>query len=68
MWKALVPTCASRYLLASEPPTRFNSEEIFKLHEGLKINIKETINDWSLIELSNGSEGWVPTISFRKIK
>ena len=50
----------------SEPNLR--SEEIFKLHEGLKINIKETINDWSLIELSNGSEGWVPTISFRKIK
>ena len=50
----------------SEPNLR--SEEIFKLHEGLKINIKETINDWSLIELSNGSEGWVPTVSFRKIK
>ena len=50
----------------SEPNLR--SEEIFKLHEGLKINIKETINDWTLIELSNGSEGWIPTVSFRKIK
>ena len=50
----------------SEPNLR--SEEIFKLHEGLKINVKETINDWTLIRLSNGSEGWVPTSSFRKIK
>ena len=50
----------------SEPNLR--SEEIFKLHEGLKINIIETINDWTLIELSNGSEGWIPTVSFRKIK
>ena len=31
-------------------------------------NVKETINDWTLIRLSNGSEGWVPTSSFRKIK
>ena len=50
----------------SEPNLR--SEEIFKLHEGLKINIKETVSDWTLIELSNGSEGWIPTVSFRKIK
>ena len=50
----------------SEPNLR--SEEIFKIHEGLKIDVKETINDWTLIQLSNGSEGWVPTASFRKIK
>tara|TARA_B100000989_G_scaffold90581_1_gene65531 strand:- start:392 stop:1132 length:741 start_codon:yes stop_codon:yes gene_type:complete len=50
----------------SEPNLR--SEEIFKLHEGLKINVKENINDWTLVQLSNGSEGWVPTSSFRKIK
>ena len=32
----------------SEPNLR--SEEIFKLHEGLKIDVKETINDWTLID------------------
>ena len=52
--------------LRSEPNLR--SEEISKLHEGTKLNIIESVNDWSLVELKNGNKGWLTTSSFRLIK
>ena len=52
--------------LRSEPNLR--SDEISKLHEGTKLNIIESVNDWSLIELKNGNKGWLTTSSFRTIK
>ena len=52
--------------LRAEPNLR--SEEINILHEGTKLNIIESINDWSLVELKNGNKGWLTTSSFRLIK
>ena len=52
--------------LREEPNLR--SEEIIKLHEGTKLNILESINDWSLIQLKNGNKGWILTSSFRTVK
>ena len=52
--------------LRSEPNLR--SEEISTLHEGTKLNIIQSVNDWSLVELKNGNKGWLTTSSFRLIK
>ncbi len=52
--------------LREEPNLR--SEEITKLHEGTKLNVVESINDWSLIQLKNGNKGWITTSSFRLVK
>ena len=52
--------------LRSEPNLR--SEEISTLHEGTKLNVIESVNDWSLIELKNGNKGWLTTSSFRLVK
>ena len=52
--------------LRAEPNLR--SEEIIILHEGTKLNIIESVNDWSLVELKNGNKGWLVTSSFRLIK
>ena len=52
--------------LRAEPNLR--SEEVSKLHEGTKLNIIESVNDWSLVELKNGNKGWLTTSSFRPIK
>jgi tetratricopeptide (TPR) repeat protein len=35
-----------------------NGTELFKLHEGTKVNIKNTLNNWAEITLSNGAVGW----------
>lgn len=41
----------------SEPNTR--SEESFRLHEGTKVQVLETVGDWKKIKLSDGKTGWV---------
>jgi tetratricopeptide (TPR) repeat protein len=41
----------------SEPNTR--SEESFRLHEGAKVQILDTVNNWKKIKLSDGKTGWI---------
>lgn len=41
----------------SEPNLR--SEESFRLHEGTKVQIVDTVNNWKKIKLSDGKTGWV---------
>ncbi len=41
----------------SNPNSR--SEESFRLHEGTKVQVIETYNDWKKIKLSDGKVGWV---------
>lgn len=41
----------------SEPNLR--SDELFLLHEGTKLEVLETFQDWIKLELSNGAQGWI---------
>jgi len=50
----------------AEPNMR--SEILFQLHEGTKVNIDETINNWSKVSLSDGNVGWLLTDAVKKIK
>ncbi len=52
--------------LKEEPKT--DSDSIMTLHEGCKVFIKETYNNWSKIEIANGSEGWIASTKIKKIK
>ena len=56
----------SRISFKSEPNER--SEELFLLNEGTKVNVLEKLNEWSLVELSNGSKGWILSSTFQTIK
>lgn len=40
-----------------EPNLR--SEEVFELHEGTKIQVLETYQNWIKFELANGIQGWI---------
>ncbi len=42
----------------SEPNLR--SPESFKLHEGTKVQILDTVNNWKKIKLADGKTGWIP--------
>ena len=42
----------------SEPNLR--SSESFKLHEGTKVQVLDTVNNWKKIKLSDGKTGWIP--------
>ena len=41
----------------SEPNSR--SEESFRLHEGTKVQVLDTVNNWKKIKLSDGKTGWI---------
>jgi len=43
----------------SEPNLR--SAEAFKLHEGTKVQILDTVNNWKKIKLADGKTGWIPS-------
>ncbi|GAB1308028.1 tetratricopeptide repeat protein [Urechidicola sp. KH5] len=36
-----------------------NADNVFKLHEGAKVEVVDAIDDWKKIKLVDGKEGWV---------
>jgi SH3-like domain-containing protein len=44
-------------LVKNAPNNR--SEESFRLHEGTKVQIIDTVDDWKKIKLQDGKTGWV---------
>lgn len=43
----------------NEPNLR--SEEAFRLHEGTKVQVLDTVDNWKKIKLSDGKMGWIPS-------
>ena len=44
-----------------------NSDEIFILHEGTKVNILDTVDNWKKIKLADGKIGWVTSESLKEL-
>lgn len=44
------------------------SEEVFRLHEGTKVQVLETYEDWKKIQLSDNSLGWIPSKDIKLLK
>lgn len=47
-------------------PTQ-NAVDLFVVHEGTKVKIKDKVDNWVKIKISNGSIGWVPANSLEEI-
>ena len=43
------------------------SQDLFILHEGVKMEVLDQVGDWNKIRLDNGEIGWVDKSSFRPI-
>ncbi|MGB3144942.1 MAG: tetratricopeptide repeat protein [Maribacter sp.] len=57
---------AEEIAIKSEPNE--SSTEIFVLHEGTKVNVAESLNDWNKIVLSDGKTGWIQNEKLRLLK
>ncbi len=57
---------AEESLVKSEPNLRSN--EAFKLHEGTKVQILDTVNNWKKIRLADGKTGWIPDSDIKLLK
>ena len=56
---------SSRVDIWSEPNQR--GEIQFVLHEGTKIQLLESLEEWNKIRIANGSEGWIKNANFRSL-
>lgn len=52
--------------ITSEPNT--NSNAVFTLHEGTKVNVLDTLDDWNKIALVNGQTGWIQSSHLKLLK
>lgn len=52
--------------IKAEPNLR--SIETFKLHEGTKVQVLDTLNNWKKIELSDGKTGWIMKEDLKMLK
>lgn len=43
------------------------SQDLFILHEGVKLEVLDRVGDWNKIRLDNGEVGWIDKSSFRPI-
>ncbi len=51
--------------IKSAPST--SAEDLFILHEGVKMQIIEELNGWNKIKLSDGMIGWLPSVDIEEI-
>ncbi len=57
---------AESVLVKSEPKTE--SETAFNLHEGTKVFVLETLDNWKKIELDDGASGWILSADIKEVK
>jgi len=57
---------AEMVLIKSEPQKASNT--VFTLHEGTKVFILETLNNWRKIQLTDGTEGWIDKSAIKEVK
>jgi hypothetical protein len=50
----------------SEPQQ--SSSKAFMLHEGTKVFVLETLNNWKKIQLTDGTEGWIDSNAIKELK
>ena len=51
--------------IKSEP--NLSSEVVFELHEGTKVKVTETLENWKKIRLADGKIGWIPTSDIKEL-
>lgn len=56
---------AQESLVKADP--NVSSEELFRLHEGTKVQILETYNAWHKIEISDKTIGWIPVADIKAL-
>ena len=52
--------------LKAEP--REGAQDAFILHEGTKVNVLETVDNWKKVQLADDNVGWIPKEDIREIK
>ena len=52
--------------LKTEP--KADANDAFVLHEGSKVYVLETVDNWKKVQLTDGKKGWIPQNSIKELK
>jgi tetratricopeptide (TPR) repeat protein len=55
-------------MVAVKAEPKAESADAFTLHEGTKVEVKENLDNWRRIELSDGTGGWIKEGSIKELK
>jgi uncharacterized protein YgiM (DUF1202 family) len=44
-----------------------NSDEVFTLHEGTKVMVLDTIDNWKKIKIADGKQGWIISSEIKEL-
>lgn len=44
-----------------------NSDEVFTLHEGTKVIVLDTVDDWKKIKIADGKQGWIVATEIKEL-
>ncbi len=64
---------AHRFAIITQPSVTVKSSpseggtNLFLIHEGLKVEIRDSLGTWKEIRLADGNQGWLPDSSMEKI-
>lgn len=62
-----------RFAIITQPSVTVKSSpaesgtDLFLIHEGLKVEIKDSLDSWREIRLADGNQGWLPETSIERI-
>jgi tetratricopeptide (TPR) repeat protein len=45
-----------------------SASNVVTLHEGTKVFVKETLENWKKVQLTDGTEGWIQTSAIKELK
>ncbi|VXB81515.1 BatE protein [Flavobacterium sp. 9AF] len=66
--KTIRPAIVFEELVNVKTEPKTSAENAFMLHEGTKVFVKETLDNWKRIELTDKSEGWIKKEAIRELK
>ncbi|KAB1156005.1 tetratricopeptide repeat protein [Flavobacterium luteum] len=62
------PAIVFAEVIAVKSEPKLSSSDVFTLHEGTKVYVLETVDDWKKIQLTDGTEGWIIDNAIKEVK
>lgn len=66
--KTIQPAIVFEEVVNVKTEPRTSAENAFMLHEGTKVFVKETLDNWKRIQLTDKTEGWIKKEAIKELK
>lgn len=66
--KTIQPAIVFEEVVNVKTEPRTSAENAFILHEGTKVYVKETLDNWKRIQLTDKTEGWIKKEAIKELK